>query len=64
MLGSLMKRLGQKKSFQMYWPVTIITADIAGHDNGTITWRIMLMWPAPSIFAASSSSRNGPEVLT
>ena len=49
-------RLGQKKSFQMYCPVITITAEMAGHDSGTITWRMIRRCPAPSTRAESSSS--------
>ena len=52
----VMNRFGQKKSFQMYWPVMIITAEMAGQDIGIMTCRMIRRCPAPSILAASSSS--------
>ncbi len=42
----------------MYWPVMIMTAEMAGQDSGTITCRMILRWPAPSMRAASSRSRG------
>ena len=56
--GDVRNKFGQKKSFHMYWPVIIITAEIAGHESGTMTCRIIRRWPAPSTLAESSRSRG------
>ena len=49
---------GQKKPFQVPWNWRIATAARAGPASGSITRQNVVKKPAPSILAASSSSRG------
>ena len=56
----LSEMIGQKKSFHVARNVSIPSTAIAGRTAGTTTWRKVRNVPAPSTYAASSSSSGTP----
>ena len=58
--GELMMMRGQRKLFQEPMKAKTATVAIAGFDSGSTSVKKLRMWPAPSMKAASSSSRGRP----
>ena len=58
MFAFVVSTSAMKKSFQIQTPLRMITVKIDARESGRTMWRNVRNWLAPSIVAASESSRG------